>query len=122
MSQAAPVPSRNRLAAVIASAACAFWLYALLPDRTDQLWAYYVAEGALIMAMGGLLRVSIGLPLLFRWIEIEGAQQAICGTLTWGVRGHGDVCVSIIGRDVYVAALSFCLAGIITLWPRLKRN
>lgn len=116
---------------ILATAVPAFFGYYFMPTAADRPWAYYVAEGALILALADMVRgvvpqlvragvltagkVQAAVGLLW-WIEIEAGQQAVCGALAWGQTAHSDVCVDLVGLDVYRAVAALAVAGALAIW------
>ena len=113
------------------TAAPAYLGYYVLTDAIDRAWAYYVLQGLLALALADCVRrwvpdhVEISLAAwavgLCWWIEIEAIQQAVCGTLQWGNQVHTDICVQVIGLDVYRGVAALVLAGALTWLPSRSR-
>ena len=105
--------------------------YYFLRDQVDRAWAYYVLQGLLLLALaecarrwapshvqGLLLPWAVG---LCWWIEIESAQQVVCGALQWGQQVHADLCVQVVGMEFYRALAALAIAGMLTCLPNQRR-
>ena len=113
------------------TAAPAYLGYYVLTDAIDRAWAYYVLQGLMALALADCVRRwvpdQVGAVLvswataLCWWVEIEAAQQAVCGTLQWGSAVHTDICVQVIGLDVYRGVAALVLAGALTWLPSRSR-
>ena len=111
---------------IIASLALPTYLaYYVTQDPVQRSWAYYVLSGALVCAMADCIRrwapkhVAYGMAsasALLWWVEVESAQQAVCGAAQWASVAHADLCVQWFGPDVYRAVAAFAIAGLLTTW------
>lgn len=91
--------------------------YYVADERLARAQIYYVMCGA-FMALTGMLLAHGFRPsaLASALMVTEGAQQAICGALTFGELPGCDLCLAVGGSDVYRALGSLTLAGMVTLW------
>ena len=101
--------------------------YYLTSDATGKRWLYYVMCGVLILALADTVRVMV--PNLAArwltfwvglcwWIEVEAAQQAVCGLARWGKFGPNDICVDWFGGlDAYRVIASLAIAGALAWRP-----
>ena len=113
------------------TAAPAYLGYYVLTDAIDRAWAYYVLQGLMVLALADCVRRwvpdHVGAALvswataLCWWIEIEAAQQAVCGALQWGHPVHADLCVQVVGKGAYQAVAALALAGLATWLPNRLR-
>jgi len=110
------------VADLLAVAATFFGYYAL-PTPSSRPWAYYAAQGALLAGCGLALRRSAE-TYWGAWacviLVLEGAQQAVCGSLHFGFPAVGDACVDLIGQQPYKAILSASVSALIVrrIWSR----
>lgn len=107
--------------------------YYLTADATGKRWLYFVCCGLLVLALADTIRAWLpqhvaarwlGLSaMLCWWVELEAAQQAVCGVARWGQIGPHDVCVDWLGGlDAYRVIASLALAGVLTTWrPNRQR-
>ena len=112
---------------LLAVALSAYFGYYAVPAGDARNWAYYIATGALMAAVGAVVRIrSAGLAGMAAGCLMlaEGAQQSICGLATMGIDPAGrDVCRAWLGEDIYRAAGSLALSGLllVMLWRRNRR-
>jgi hypothetical protein len=102
--------------------------YYVFADPVDKATCFYVMTGAALAWLGWCLRgdgLRQARPLAVfagSFLLIEGAQQAGCGWLAWGLPPTGkDLCVMVGGETVYAVVFSLILAALWTwraaLWP-----
>ena len=116
---------------IVMTAAPTYFGYYVLASAVDRAWAYYVMQGLLALALADCVRRwvpdHVGAALvswataLCWWIEIEAAQQAVCGTLQWGHPVHTDLCVQVFGKGIYQAVAALSLAALAT-WLLSRRR
>jgi hypothetical protein len=101
----------------VALAAFAYLGYYRWSDPIERAWVSYIGCAVLtvwlVWQQTGR-RTWVGLFGIF-YITFEGAQQATCGYFEFGTVPDGqDICVRLVGEEVYRAAMSIILAVIFT--------
>lgn len=107
-----PSETSNGLVAV-----AAHFSYYYFPPGWQRGWAFYVSMGVLTAWVGyGWRAMAKTWPgvLAGCLLITEGAQQAVCGSLTAWVQPDGrDICRAMIGDDIYRIVGSLALAGLL---------
>lgn len=117
----------RRLLLIAGTAVPTYLGYYLLTDRTDQRWFYYVCGAVLTLVLADTVRCwlppawttvqRVGLSVICWWIEVEAAQQAVCGAFRWRIPSETDLCVAWFGSDVYRAVAALAISGlVVSVW------
>ena len=98
----------------LAIALAAYLGYYQAPQGQEA-WVYYIMGGVLAFRLAQLQRpkaeTRVGI-FAYTFIMIESCQQAVCGSLHIGFRATKDVCVDLVGDDIYRAGASLSLAAL----------
>ena len=104
---------------VTAALAGAAYLGYYFVAKADQSWFYYTMCGFSAFRFAQLQRPKsktwLGV-FTCTFVMIEAFQQGLCGAFHFGIRAKKDICVDLVGEDVYRALASLSLA---TLWMLL---